>query len=76
MSTTRLTAAQARRAARIYLLANTACLDTGGCDTDEETRVVALAIEQARRSLERMGLEYCQVYSLEKCIAMAQGGAS
>jgi hypothetical protein len=69
-----MTLAQVRRAARLYLLANTACLDLGGCSTEEEGFVVAQAIRDARAALARYDLEPCQVGSVQACIDLAKKG--
>jgi len=66
-----MTPAQIRKAARLYLLANTACLDLGGCETEAEGMVVAQAIRDARRALEKLGLEECNVGSLQACMRIA-----
>lgn len=59
-------------AARLYELANTACLDLGGCETDEEAAVVERAIERSRAKLERLGYSIGELGSLQACIQAAK----
>lgn len=59
-------------AARLYELANTACLDTGGCESEEEVAVVARAIERCYAKLERMGYNPHELKSLQGCIDAAK----
>jgi hypothetical protein len=63
-------------AARLYELANTALLDEGGCETDEERAVVALAIERTRAKLERMGYSPYSMNTLSACIDAAKRDAA
>jgi hypothetical protein len=69
----KLTKKQINRAAMIYLLANTACMDSGGAETDAQARVMDAAIQLATDKLAALGLDINQVGTLDKCIAIATG---
>lgn len=66
-----MTLAQVRKAARLYLLANTACLDLGGCDNEAECVVVERAVHDATRALARLGVAPSEVGSLQACMRLA-----
>lgn len=56
------------KAANLFLLANTAHLDVGGTDTDEQTDVVVQAIAIARSKLAKMGIAWESLLTLQSCI--------
>lgn len=60
-------------AAHIYALALVAGGDTGGAETDDEARVMRLAIATARAQLLREGFDPGALYSIKACIAAAKG---
>jgi hypothetical protein len=66
---------QIELAARLYILANTACLNLGGCDTDEEMMVVKRAIERCRSKLDRIDYDIGELGTLQKCIEAAKRDA-
>lgn len=63
---------ESRRAAKIYALANTYhSLETSDPPTEPQMAVKELAVEWARAELEKLGLQPCELLSLDDSIAAA-----
>lgn len=66
-----------RRAAKIYALANTYhSLETSDPTTEPQMTVKELAVDWARVELEKMGLQPCQLLSINDCIAAAMSSTA
>jgi hypothetical protein len=67
-----LTKMQVLKAARLYGLAMAAHADSGGSETDDETRVMWASQERAESALARLGYDKSQLVTIQDCIRAAR----
>lgn len=67
-----LTSMQSAFAARLYHLSIVSGMDQGGCDTDEQTQVVGIAMKKASLAIKRLGYSTSDLGTLQACIDVAK----